>query len=54
LWVGRDEKKVSLEFRLGEIKETFYGVTEDGHAGEKARHIREGLLHGVTRGGAVP
>ena len=54
LWVGREEKKVSLEFRLGEIKETFYGVTEDGHAGEKARHIREGLLHGVTRGGAVP
>ena len=54
LWVVREGKKVSLEFRLGEIKETFYGVTEDGHAGEKARHIREGLLHGVTRGGAVP
>jgi predicted metalloprotease with PDZ domain len=53
LWVGREEKKVSLEFRLGETKETFYGVTEDGHAGEKARHIREGLLHGATRGGAV-
>ncbi len=54
LWVVREGKKVSLEFRLGEIKETFYGVTEDGHAGEKARRIREGLLHGVTRGGAVP
>ncbi|MGB2899090.1 MAG: PDZ domain-containing protein [Candidatus Acidiferrum sp.] len=53
LWVGREGKKVSLEFRLGEIKETFYGVTEDGRAREKARHIREGLLHGVTRGGAV-
>ena len=53
LWVGREEKKVSLEFRLGEIKESFYGVTEAGHAGEKARHIREGLLHGVTRSGAV-
>jgi len=53
LWVGREGKKVSLEFRLGEIKETFYGVTEDGRANEKARHIREGLLHGVTRGGAV-
>jgi predicted metalloprotease with PDZ domain len=53
LWVGREEKKVSLEFRLGEIKEGFYRVTEDGHAGEKARHIREGLLHGVTRSGAV-
>jgi predicted metalloprotease with PDZ domain len=53
LWVGREEKKVSLEFRLGEIKEGFYRVTEDGHAGEKARHIREGLLHGVTRSGTV-
>jgi predicted metalloprotease with PDZ domain len=53
LWVAREEKKVSVEFRLGEIKETFYGVTEDGHAGDKARHIREGLLTGSTRGGAV-
>ncbi len=53
LWVGREEKKVSLEFRLGQIKETFYGVMEDGRANEKARHIREGLLHGVTRRGAV-
>ena len=53
LWVVREGKKVSLEFRLGEIKETFYGVTEDGRAGNKARHIREGLLHGVTRGGAI-
>jgi predicted metalloprotease with PDZ domain len=53
LWVGRDEKKVSLEFRLGEIKETFYGVTEDGRASEKARRIREGLLRGTTRGGAT-
>ena len=51
LWVGREETKVSLEFRLGQIKETFYGVTENGRANEKARHIREGLLHGVTRGG---
>ncbi len=51
LSVGREGKKMSLEFRLGETKETFYGVTEDGRASEKARHIREGLLHGVTRGG---
>ena len=53
LWVVREGKKMSLEFRLGEIKETFYGVTEDGRAGDKARHIREGLLHGVTRGGGI-
>jgi len=53
LWVGREGKRVALEFRLGEIKETFYGVAEDGHAGEKARRIRDGLLHGVTRGGPL-
>jgi S1-C subfamily serine protease len=53
LWVGREEKKVSLEFRLGEIKETAYAVVEDPHASEKARHIRDGLLHGVTSAGAM-
>jgi predicted metalloprotease with PDZ domain len=52
LWVRREEKEVSLEFRLGEIKETFYEVNEDAQASEMARHIREGLLHGVTS--AVP
>jgi predicted metalloprotease with PDZ domain len=53
LWVSREEKKVSLEFRLGEIKEAFYGVTEDAGASEKARHIHDGLLHGVTGGAAI-
>jgi len=53
LWVGREEKKVPLEVRLGESKETFYGVAEDARASEKARHIRDGLLHGVTRAAAV-
>jgi predicted metalloprotease with PDZ domain len=52
LWVGREEKKVSLEFRLGEVKETFYAVAEDSHASEKARQIRDGLLHGVTSAAA--
>jgi predicted metalloprotease with PDZ domain len=47
LRVRREEKEVSLEFRLSEIKETFYGVTEDSHASEKARHLRDGLLHGL-------
>jgi predicted metalloprotease with PDZ domain len=52
LRVRREEKEVPLEFRLSQIKETFYGVTEDSHAGEKARQLRNGLLHGVT--GPVP
>jgi hypothetical protein len=49
LRVRREEKEITVEFRLGEIKEIFYGVTEDPHASEKARDIRDGLLHGVTR-----
>jgi len=53
LRIRRDEKEVSLEFRLGETKETVYGVTEDSQTGEKAREIRDGLLHGVTRSVAV-
>lgn len=53
LWVGREEKKMSLEFRLGEIKATFYAVAENPSASEKARRIRDGLLHGVTRSDTV-
>jgi predicted metalloprotease with PDZ domain len=53
LRVRREEKEISIEFRLGEIKELFYAVTEDSHASEKARDIRDGLLHGVTNSTAV-
>lgn len=51
LRIRRDEKELSLEFRLGEAKEMVYEVSEDPHATEKARNIREGLLRGET--GAV-
>jgi predicted metalloprotease with PDZ domain len=47
--IRRDEKERTLEFRLGEEKELLYHVAEDSHATEKARHIREGLLHGLTQ-----
>ncbi len=53
LHVRREDKEVAVEFRLGELKETFYEVREDSHAGEKARHIREGLLRGMTTAAAV-
>jgi hypothetical protein len=33
---------------VGEVVETAYRVVEDGQADERAKHIREGLLHGVT------
>ena len=48
LRVRREDKEVALEFRLGESKETLYQVSENGHATEKARRIREGMLHGLS------
>jgi len=53
LRVRREDKELSLEFRLGEIKEILHQVVEDSHAGEIARHIREGLLRGETSAVAV-
>jgi len=46
LRVRRDDRELTIEFRLGEIKEILYQVVEDSHAGEKARRIREGMLRG--------
>lgn len=46
--IRREDKERTLEFNLGEEKELRYQVAEDSHADEKARRIREGLLHGVT------
>jgi predicted metalloprotease with PDZ domain len=53
LRVRRDEKEMTLEFRLGETKETLYQVIEDSRASEKARYIREGMLRGETSAVAV-
>jgi predicted metalloprotease with PDZ domain len=48
LVVRREGAELKIDFLLSEITETFYDLAEDSHAGDKARHIREGLLHGVT------
>ena len=48
LVIRRDDAELKIDFRLGEITETFYDLDEYSRAGEKARHIREGLLHGTT------
>jgi len=48
LVIRREDGEVKIDFRLGEITETFYELAEDSRAGEKPRHIREGLLHGTT------
>lgn len=52
LRIRREDKELSVEFRLGEVKETSYEVMEDSHATEKARRIREGLLCGETSAAA--
>jgi len=52
LRVRREGKEISLEFRLGESKETVYEVIEISHAGDKARRIRQGMLRGETS--AIP
>lgn len=49
LRIRRDDKETSVEFHLGESKETAYDVLEDPHSTEKARRIREGLLRGETQ-----
>lgn len=49
LTVRRDEKEVTLEFRLGEATETYFQIEENPHANEKARRIRDGLLKGETQ-----
>jgi len=52
LRVRREDKELSVQFHLGEIKETACEVMEDSHATEKARRIREGLLRGETSAAA--
>jgi predicted metalloprotease with PDZ domain len=48
LRVRRENKEASISFPLGEIKEVFYAVTETPHPREKSRHIRDGMIRGVT------
>jgi predicted metalloprotease with PDZ domain len=51
--IRRDEKELAIEFKLGESNETFFQIVEDGNAGEKAKRIREGWLHGLTQAAAA-
>jgi predicted metalloprotease with PDZ domain len=52
--IRREEKEQTLQFKLGEEQEVLYQIVEDSHAGEKARRVRDGLLHGVTQAASVP
>jgi predicted metalloprotease with PDZ domain len=48
LRIRRAEKDLSIDLRLGQIRETFYQVTETSDATDRARRIRDGLLRGTT------
>ena len=48
LRIRRAEAEQQIDFRLGELREMFYQVAEAPNAPERARRIREGLLHGTT------
>jgi predicted metalloprotease with PDZ domain len=49
LRLRRDDREMSIDFRVDEATDTFYQVSEDSHADAKAKHIRDGLLHGTTQ-----
>jgi predicted metalloprotease with PDZ domain len=46
LAVRRDAKQIDLEFHLGEAKDVFYEIVEDGHAPDKAKRVRDAWLRG--------
>ena len=48
LRVRRDDKEQNIEIQLAEQRETFYQVAESANASDRARRIREGMLHGST------
>jgi predicted metalloprotease with PDZ domain len=44
-----DGTTATVEFALGEVSEIFYRTFEMEHPAEKARRIRDGILHGSTQ-----
>jgi predicted metalloprotease with PDZ domain len=48
LRVRRAEKEQSIEIHLGELHEKFFQVAEMSNADERARRLRDGILHGTT------
>jgi predicted metalloprotease with PDZ domain len=48
LRVRRDEKEESLDIHLGEFHEQFFQVADLPDADDRARRLREGILHGIT------
>jgi predicted metalloprotease with PDZ domain len=48
LRIRRTEKEQTMDIRLGEIRETYFEVSESPGATDRAKRIREGMLHGTT------
>jgi len=48
LRIRRDEKEETIDLRLGELREKFFDVVESPTADQRAKRIRDGLLHGTT------
>ena len=51
--VRREGTEKTIVFKLGGQSELLYQIAEDPQAGEKARDVRIGLLHGVTHSSTV-
>jgi len=48
LQVRRDSREMNIEFQLDAVLISAYEVTESSNPNEKAKRIREGILHGTT------
>lgn len=48
LRLRRADNKQLIDLRLGEQREKFYQVVETADASDRAKRIREGILHGTT------
>ena len=48
LHVKRDDKELDVVVHIGEVREKVYQVAESGHASDRAKRIREGILRGTT------
>lgn len=48
LRIRRAEKEESIEIHLGELHEKFFQVAEMSKVDDRARRLRDGLLHGTT------
>jgi predicted metalloprotease with PDZ domain len=48
LRIRRAEQEATIEIHLGELHEKFFQVTELSNADDRARRLRDGILHGTT------